>query len=177
MIWSPEVRADVKRRFLDGDSAGVIAIHFGCARGAIAGGLRRMGLKRDGSAPKQARAYGADSHNRALKPKGDASPRGSPEHKRRQAKAATLRLALVAGGHPGDGFATVGRPFLSRKRDCQCAYLVAGERADSLACCAPGEAVTDGSAPYCPAHRAIMFTAPQTNTKDLERDVRRRFAA
>jgi len=78
----------------------------------------------------------------------------------RREKPRTIRPKPVYGEVSGPVLvdATNAKPWLQRAFG-ECAYIVAGEGADSFSCCAP---VSGG--PYCAGHRAIMYAGPGAAT-------------
>ena len=52
--------------------------------------------------------------------------------------------------------AAVGRPWLTREEG-ECAYVVAGDGSEALACRAPGRARRWGYASYCPGHDLEIY--------------------
>jgi GcrA cell cycle regulator len=173
--WTPARMVTAKAMWLAGQSANLISKALGgVTRNGVIGMVHREGWTRTAEVAQKAAAAGSARGNRVQKAKLRPAYRGSPEHKRRAAAArATAEKIIAAANGPAD--ASTARPWLTRQLG-ECANLVQGTGADALACCAPvGHDSPDWQ--YCPACRAAMFTKPSASTKDLERSVRRKFAA
>jgi hypothetical protein len=150
----PEVVADVTRRWKDGQSAGEIALVYGCSRNAIIGKVHRLGLQRTPEALRQAYRFG----NKPLRPKKKA-----PVVARIERRAADLQKAEPVATAPVFDL-SLARPMTSR-RLYECAAIVREDGIEPHVCCMP---VVDGKS-WCAGHYA-KFTV---STKPLDKRLAR----
>jgi GcrA cell cycle regulator len=174
-MWTPERVERLEKLWDEGLSANEIANDLKCGftRSAVIGKIHRLGLKRD-------REVGINNIRRLTpRPAGHVRPK-APRGRRQvilpvnivaktrnrnrdfaeRSQPATVQLADVSNA----------KPWLERKLG-ECAFIVEGTGADAISCC--NKAEPHG---YCAGHAAVMFVAPPTPAKKLER-MARRYAA
>lgn len=166
-IWdNPDTVETLRKLWMDGKSAREVAKAFGnqVTRSAVIGKVHRLGIQR--GEPHQlknkialAARLKARAEPKTPKPKAEPKPpvSYSPRRALDLARAAKEPPAKILGIVPG----SEPRPFLSRSFLSECAWIVAGDGAESLVCCLP---IAKGS--YCEAHSRASYTGAPT-TKHL----------
>lgn len=155
-LWPEERMERLTAMWAEGLSCGEIAKALGVTRNAVIGKRHRMKL------PKRQEASHRVNHM-SYRPKREPKPPKEPKAPKqpRRGQAEKHRPPLFAAA-PVD--ATHAKPWLERAFG-ECAYIIAGEGADSIACCGP--AVDAVLRPYCIGHSAVMFVRSDKSEKHL----------
>ncbi len=174
IVWTDELRTEVRRRWNDGQSAGQIGKFFGMSRSSVIGFIHRHNVATQSrNEPAQPRAV----IPKPEKPKPQPRPRISrpkpppppPEPIRAPRAAPPPETAWepLEGSNP---LPWTQRPFGA------CAWPVGfADDGETLSCCEP---VREGKTPqsvesYCGSHALRMFQQPKESHARFSRGVRR----
>ncbi len=134
--WTDDQIRRLGELWIQGLSAARIGEQLGVSRGAVLGKLSRLGL------------LGAIRDNPQRPQRGETGrPSGSRPGRATRGRRPRVLREVATGAE--------ARPWMSR-RPGECAWPVAGEGVDVLACCALVGHRREAWA-YCPAHRELMI--------------------
>ena len=141
-LWSDEEIADLKKRWIAGESASVIGRIFGRTRSAVIGKIHRLGMSGDSRQQPSLRKIGGE------KPRRQTPTRATPTTPNPQVevKPAPRKMAIWEGSK------TVAQGL---RYNFECLFPISGSGADMVYCCKP----TDNQN-YCQEHKKRMYDPP-----------------
>jgi len=152
-IWTDDNLRILREGFEAGRSYGEIAaaVKAVCSRSAVAGKLKRLGLRRE---PLVGLCNGARTKTRRVQAR-DQSPPLATVVRNMAARKPDKPLPSPKAGN----IALNPRPWGTRRYG-ECAYPHDGQGADTRSCCNP-----TGGPTYCSQHAKVMFTKPATEAQ------------